>query len=341
MTAELTVSAGLFRGLLQFAVSRGAERQALLNASEVSEADIAEQDLRVPLARYIALMRAGKQLSGDPALGLHFGETMRLDEISVVGLIGFAAATMEDALMQLNRYGRLVIEFEGAEEGDRFRLVRESGALWVVDARRNPNVFPELTEATFARMVAGTRQFGETPLVRAIEVTHDAPAHAAEYERVFRAPVTFGARRNAMSIDPAWLATPIATTPRYVFGIFSERAEALLAVLDGAKTLRGRIERLLLPILHTGTANMETVAKDLGASRQTVFRRLRAENVTFAGILDDLRYRLAVDYLASRKVSVNETAYLLGFSDPAAFSRAFKRWTGQSPGALRGTAGKG
>ena len=66
-------------------------------------------------------------------------------------------------------------------------------------------------------------------------------------------------------------------------------------------------------------------------SRDTLYRRLKAEGVTFEQVLDGLRHRLALDYLSARKVSVNETAYLVGFADAAAFSRAFKRWTGISP----------
>jgi AraC-like DNA-binding protein len=71
-------------------------------------------------------------------------------------------------------------------------------------------------------------------------------------------------------------------------------------------------------------------------SRQTLYRRLKEEGCTFEQVLDDLRHRLALDYLTARKASVNETAYLVGFSDPAAFSRAFKRWTGKSPREMRG-----
>jgi Helix-turn-helix domain len=76
-----------------------------------------------------------------------------------------------------------------------------------------------------------------------------------------------------------------------------------------------------MPILHTGEAGMDVIAGKLGVSRQTLFRRLKAEGVTFEKVLDELRHKLALHYLSGKKVSVNETAYLVGFSDPAAFSR--------------------
>jgi AraC-like DNA-binding protein len=94
-----------------------------------------------------------------------------------------------------------------------------------------------------------------------------------------------------------------------------------------------------MPSLHTGAASMDIIAGKLGVSRQTLFRKLKAEGVTFERVLDELRYRMAADYLGARKVSVNETAYLVGFSEPAAFSRAFKRWSGSSPRELRASGG--
>jgi AraC-like DNA-binding protein len=120
-----------------------------------------------------------------------------------------------------------------------------------------------------------------------------------------------------------------------VFGILSAHAEALLKSLQDSKTTRGRTESVLMPILHTGEASMDTVAAKLGVSRQTLFRRLKAEGVTYEKVLDELRHTMALHYLSGKKVSINETAYLVGFSEPAAFSRAFKRWTGSSPRTAR------
>jgi AraC-like DNA-binding protein len=327
--AELTVSAGLAFGLVELAVSKGADRVALLKRAEISESHLADLDNRIPFPRYVALMRAGKELSGDPALALHYGETNDLSQISVVGLIGNASETMGEALAQLNRYGRLVVEFDGGP--DRFKVAVEPSGVWMIDTRENPNDFPELTESTFARMICGPRQFGLAQTAKAVQVTHPAPAYRDEYERIYGAPVTFDSARNAVRIDEGVAAHRIQLQPRYTFGILSQHADALLKNLENSKTARGRVESLLLPVLHKGDANMDAVAQMMAMSRQTLFRRLKDEGTSFEKVLDDLRHRLALDYLRGRKVSVNETAYLVGFSEAAPFSRAFKRWTGKSP----------
>jgi AraC-like DNA-binding protein len=105
--------------------------------------------------------------------------------------------------------------------------------------------------------------------------------------------------------------------------------------LECSKSFRGRVESLLIPVLHTGEANMNAIAGKLALSRQTLFRKLKAEGMTFRKVLDDLRHKMALHYLNGKRASVNETAYLVGFSEPAAFSRAFKRWTGSSPRRVR------
>jgi AraC-like DNA-binding protein len=251
--------------------------------------------------------------------------------VSIVGLIGQASATALEAFQQLNRYVRLIVETENQDGGDRFRIQPRDGGFWLVDARTNPNAFPELTESAFAQLVCGPRRFGPGPKLLAAHFTHADPGYASEYERILRCPVTFGADWNAMRMDPAWAAAQVQRLPRYAFGVLAEHADALLADLESSKSVRGRVESLLMPVLHKGEASMDAVAGQLALSRQTLFRQLKAEGVTFEQVLDELRLRLALDYLRARKVSVNETAYLVGFSEPAAFSRAFKRWTGASP----------
>ena len=100
-----------------------------------------------------------------------------------------------------------------------------------------------------------------------------------------------------------------------------------------------RVEAELEPLLASGTIRIERVARALGCSRQTLYRRLKAEGQTFAQVLDELRRRRALQLVRDAALPVKEIAWRLGFSDPAAFSRAFKRWTGKSPQAFRAQPG--
>lgn len=326
---EPSVGAGYARALLDLAVSKGADRAELLARSGIDAAALDDRDNRIAFAKFVVLMRTAKELARDPALALHFGEAYAMDELSIVGLIGGACESAAEAFVQLNRFAKLVVDVDGTR--DRLALSREGGLLWIVDTRENPNAFPEATESSFARMVTGARRLGTAGLIREIHVTHAAPAWRGEYERIFQVPVTFGCDRNALVTDEAWLNWKPPAPSRYVFGIFSARAQALLEELERAETVRARVESLVMPVLHKGPVRMATIAARMALSRRTLFRRLKAEGATFETVIDELRHRLARDYLNGKKLSVNETAYLVGYSDPTAFSRAFKRWTGTSP----------
>ncbi len=331
-----TVAAGVARALMEFVVAKGAGRAALAERSRIDPAELEDPDKRIPFASYVALMRAGEELCHDPAIALHFGEATDPGELSIGALITGFSESVAESLALMNRYSRLSMDVDCEGSGDRIVLRRAGGKVRIVDARRNPNAFPELTESTFARFVCTSRRFtGDKQLVSAVHFTHAAPAYHAEYDRVFRIPVTFGSDENALVIDEWWMTQKPPFSSRPALAVLSAHAEALLAKLEASKTLRGRVESLLLPILPTGEVSVEGIARNLGLSRQTLFRRLKAEGVTFEKVLDDLRRELALRYLGDNKVSVNEMAYLVGFSEPAAFSRAFKRWTGSSPRAAR------
>jgi AraC-like DNA-binding protein len=333
-----SIAAGFARGLIQLATSKGVDPDELATSAGLDPAVLEDQDARIPLSSYVALMRAAQALTADPALALHFGAAFEIDELSIVGLIGRACETWEQAFAQLTRYGQLAIDVPVDDpQGRRLIIEREGNQVWIVDTRSNPNAFPELTESAFARMAAAVhRKRSGVENVAAIHVTHRAPAYAEEYERVFGLPVMFESGRNALLMkDDAFANIPLPKPSRYVFGILSARAEALLRELDTAVTIRGRVESAIMPVLHTGETTMGVVAANLALSRQTLARRLKSEGTTFEKLLDDLRHRLALAYFSDSKVSVHQCAYLIGFSDPAAFSRAFKRWTGTSPRSFR------
>jgi AraC-like DNA-binding protein len=327
-----TVATSVARGLLEFAASKGAGRAALAEHAGIDLAELQERTNRIPFTKYVALMRAAQTLCRDPALALHLGESCQ-DEMGVACVIGMFAETAAEGLSLWNRYAKLNVDVDCEGFTDRFVLRREAGQVWLVDTRLCPNEFPELTEITFVCMVSTARRYGGT--VRAIHVTHAPPPCRAEYDRILRLPLVFESDRNALLLSSEeWMRQRSPSASPVVLDVLSSRAEAMLEALETVRSTKGRVESLLLRVLHTGDVSVDSIAAELAVSRQTLFRRLKAEGTTFERVLDDLRRKMALHYLREKKLSVGETAYLVGFSDRAAFTRAFKRWTGSSPGNL-------
>ena len=125
--------------------------------------------------------------------------------------------------------------------------------------------------------------------------------------------------------------------PKGAGTLFAFLAQVAEAFAERPKTqcFRKQVEDAVEPMLASGEVSIDKVARELGMSRHTLYRRLKAEGVTFEEILEAKRRSLAIRFLGIHRLSVKAAAYKLGFSDPAAFSRAFKRWTGVSPSNFR------
>ncbi len=330
------MAAGFAAAFVEYACRKGADRLALLAGSGLTEDDLSDQDNRIPIASYKALIGAAIQQTGDTALLLRQTFESRLETMSVVGQIVHSSASLRHSIEQLNRYLHLMGDVELPVGVSRFELDRSADGLWIIDHLVLPPDQSFWSEVAFARFISEFRRsFPGATFEIGLEVTYPPPPHADQYPDLFRVPVQFQASRNALRIDPVWDSPDSLFEPgnEYAFGIFTRHADALLAELRADTSIRGQIESQILPKLHEGTLSMDRVARDIGMSRQTLYRRLKEESVTFAEIHDDLRKRMAMEYLGGQRVTVNETAYLLGFSEASSFVRAFKRWTGLSPTA--------
>lgn len=331
-----TVSVSFARGLIDFCASKGIDRGALAARSDFDLAALNDPNARTALPRFVALIRTGQELCSDPALALHFGDSPYA-ETSIGCVIGSFAESGADGFALINRYARLNVDV-GVAGADRFVVARTGDQSWILDTRTDPNEFPELTELTFACMIStARRQLGENHPLKRLHVTHAAPAHSAEYERVLRIPVVFGSDKNALLLaDEGWMAERPRSASPIVLEALSARAEALLGRLEVTTSTEARVVSLLTTMIAAGDASADTLAGRMGMSRQTLFRRLRAEGTSFASILDKVRRELALQCLRDEKLRVEETAYRVGFSDRASFARAFKRWTGLTPARFVG-----
>jgi AraC-like DNA-binding protein len=138
-----------------------------------------------------------------------------------------------------------------------------------------------------------------------------------------------------MNWHPDQVEAEVPGSPHPFLRFIGTIAKAIEASAKPRETPFAReVEARIEPLLASGPVRIEQIASAMGLSRQTLYRRLKAEGLTFEALLSRVRRRLALK-LVRDGLAVKEVAYRLGFSDPAAFSRAFKRWTGSSPSASR------
>lgn len=330
--ASESVAAGLVSGLIKYSVSQGASEKQIFSDSGLSQAQLSHQDARIPMGKYQALVYSAIEQTEDAALPLRFSVSTDLRALSIVGLIVHASTSVEDSFKQLARYSKLMVEVAVMESGVRFTFESDEEGMWLVDNRPNPNDFPALTEFSLGRVIGEFgREFPQQPFALEMQVTHPKPAHAEDYEKILSVSVSFNRKRNAIRVNPAWLTVEFTATNEYAFGLFIERADMLLTTLEGDQSLQGKIEAYILPQLHRGDVTADKLASAFAMSRKTLHRKLKVEGVTFLSIHDSLRHRMAIEYLTARKVSVNQVAYLVGFSEPSSFVRAFRRWTDTTP----------
>jgi AraC-like DNA-binding protein len=301
-----------------------------------SKVDFGDPETRVPRSFAMELLEEAVVLTKDPFLGLHAAAQFEPGDLEVLEYAARSRPTLGEAMQCVARYAKLLddaVEFSIERSGDL--------AFWRVQVAPDAaqpvplNEFLLATAIEFSRRNTATY---ENPLE--VHVVHERPSYdyAAEYEKVFEAPVVFGAPANAIVMKASRLDVPMLHANSRIAAAFEAHATQLLDGLSRTRGITGRVRKEVTAQLQTGIISMSETGSRLGMSVATLRRRLEEESITFSGIVDDVRQGLSKQYLGDQALSVTEIAFLLGFSSVTAFGRAFKRWTGVSPVAFRAKA---
>jgi AraC-like DNA-binding protein len=301
-----------------------AGRRALFGASDLTPEILADSDARVTAAQFCVAWAELVQRRG-PEIALAIAEATPPGAFGVVEYVCRSAPTFGAGLSQWARYLNLLddaVEVGLVTEGDRssLRVLRESEAP-----------APASHELCFAVVVLQARRLAKIPVKPiVVEFTHKSAADAAVYRRWFDAPVRFGADHTQLVFARSAMEAPLHSADPQLAAILERHAEELRARADKSPPLTAQVRRLVAPALRSDEATIERVAAQLGLTPRSLQRRLKDEGTTFQTLREDLRRELADRYLHD-KLSIAEISFLLGFSEPSAFFRAFKRWTGTTP----------
>ncbi len=330
MLLEPTALATAFRHLAEtLEQDYGIDPAALFAEAGLPLARTREPGARASYRATWRLWELSVAATGDPAIGLKVGRRVRPESLHALGYAWMSSRSLVDAFNRFSRYVQVLITLR-ANVG---MAASRAGYQFIVDFP-DPAHQPHEAgiDATLVALLSLASQASGKPVMpRAVTVQHPCRAQPAPYTAAFGIPVEFGAGTNGFLLDTATAEAPLPTDNPDVAAAVDQVAERYVAGLQ-PQAVAATVREMLRALLPTGEAGQETVAKRLNRSLSTLQRQLQAEGLNYRTVLDETRRALAEAYLNDKRFSQAEIAYLLGFSDQSNFSRAYRRWTGRSPG---------
>lgn len=292
---------------------------------------------RLELLDYCRLGERAIALSGHGELGLAIAGATALTHVGLGGLAAATAPTLGDALTLLTRYEPLTVRSYRGQS--RWLPAEQKLAFYsIAPYNRYTRFVVDGMLATWCRFI---RECCGDHALRAAHIEFSAPDYHACYAGIFPCPVYFASDGNALLLARGASALPLLTAEPALHAELLPLCEQQLRRLEQGSAFRARVQKVLGPMLPGNTPALEDVAAALGMASWTLRRKLRDEDTSFQHLLDEMRQDLALAYMKDIGLSLGEIAYILGFSTPGAFQRAFKRWTGSTPGEYRRTLRSG
>ncbi|MES1206247.1 MAG: AraC family transcriptional regulator [Pseudomonadota bacterium] len=329
-----TVVAPVAASIVQEAASRGLAPGPLLGRLGLDASSARDPERRVPFGALFSVWADCMRALRDPGLPLAAAQRIRLEDYTVLGFAITSAPDFRTALSLLVRYGTMLadgagwrIAHDAAHAGVRLCWSRE-GSRTLGHRVANECAVAEALHVT--RQMLGTRL---VPL--AVGFRHPAPSSTVAHQEFFGVRPLFGATWDGIEL-PRDLVDRVPRQANPPLAAWLERQMASkLASRAIPATFTQRVELLLEQDVASGEPNLARVARALALSERTVRRHLDKEKLSFRGLWEGVRRRRAEALLVAGEITIDEVAFLTGYSETAAFARAFKRWTRETPGSFR------
>jgi AraC-like DNA-binding protein len=328
------VSTFIVRAVVEVVERCGVTRAALMAAAKL---DVARLDdilggFRFP--EFVTLQETALDLTGDPGLGLRLAEQASEAAFDIVAHLATHAPTLRDAIALCIQFQRLLMEGTALalrERGDAATVRCEFPRSTV----RGDRMLAEFVIGGFARMI---RIFtGHDAKLRTVSFEHSRPPHAPVYARVFGGAERFSQRFTGVEFDRALLDRRQLHHHPELYSVLHRDAETKLERMARGQRFVDRVQHYLLAVPPRRMPDMAIVARDLGLSARSLRRRLADDGVSYKDLVQSVLEIRATQLLGDPNRTIQETAAEMGFSDPSAFQRAFKRWKGMTPGQFKET----
>ena len=318
---------------LEQADSEGLDREQLLSTAGFTEEELQDPDSRVRSSKNLALWQSIFEAVDDTDLGLRLGAAMSAQMAGLVGYAMMHSANLGEALQRLAKYGRILEENYPPE----IKLTPNTIDYCVEPLPEQRVKLRRLADYDLAAVLVVVRQLTGLEL-EPLEI-HFPYAEPAEdlsaHRNFFRGRLLFDQPKIKLVFKRDHAKLPIQAADENLGRYLEQHAEIVLAALAPGGSVTEKVERALWAEVKEGRPSLENVASALAVSPRTLQRRLSEEGTSFSQVLEDFRQEMATVLLEDDKLAVYEIAFLLGYSEPSTFHRAFRRWTNSSPREFR------
>lgn len=266
----------------------------------------------------------------DPFFGLKEERYFLPSHIGPLGFAWLASTSLRSAMERLQRYSKVIhekIEVDISEQVNTLVVSIHSGAPLANIIYRADAQLSLLTK--MCRFIAGDEW---NP--KKVTLIHSPPADTSYYFQLFRCPVEFNAGQNSLHLDRDRAEKRLSGSNKQLAQLNDHMVVRYLAS-QAKGDIVNQVKAAILERLGEGSVNESTIADSLHMSTRNLNRKLNAENISFKTLLLEIRTELASQYINDATLTLTEISYQLGFSEISSFSRAYRRWTGQSPSEAR------
>jgi AraC-like DNA-binding protein len=302
-----------------------------LGPSGITRDQINDDHFSIDLQRFYRLALDAQILTDEPALGLRLGERWGVQAHGALGYAAMNSRTIREVLELIQRYIGLRVAFLTLAVQPHPSEVR----VVLTEILPLGQVRGMVLEAVVSSIKGVLEDVSMgTCEIKAVAFPFPAPGHAEYAASVLACSVRYDQTWTGFALSPRMLDLPLKTSDPRAFRLADEMCQRELLRLQARRSWVAKVQRLLLET-RVGFPSLDQTARQLHVTPRTLHRRLVDEGTSYRVILDDLRHRSALEQLQSGHVTIQEVAYILGYSDPANFRRAFRRWTGGPPSGLR------
>ncbi len=327
----ISVSVTVLSQMFLYLASLKVDVDEFLRSLGIDPASVKSPDARVPVETYLLIQDQTAKYVHDPYFSLHMGEFFEAGSWSILGYLLMNCKNLAEAAEKSGRYSRIIGNLIEAKAQFRFNKFK---AIYFTPPHA-PKMSRHCFEATFSSGVRMMRSLTGVKL-NPLEVTfiYPEPESTTEYERIFGCPVLFGQKENSITMDTQIGNIPVLMANPGLLEYFEKYAQDFLAEMDRKDEYNRAVTKIILAHLDDENLSINKVAREMSVSVRTLQNHLEAEGVVFSELLKDIRERLAKKYL-HENYSVEQITYLLGFSEPSVFRKAFKKWARVTPREFR------